>query len=51
MLQGAADTDREKLEDKTRTIIEEYLQVGCFYILEEGTWPFDGVLGLPVIPF
>ena len=27
VLQGAADTDREKLEDKTRTIIEEYLQV------------------------
>ena len=30
VLQGAADTDREKLEDKTRTIIEEYLQVCCY---------------------
>ena len=30
VLQGAADTDREKLEDKTRTIIDEYLQVHIF---------------------
>ena len=27
VLQGAADTDRDKLEDKTKTIIDEYLQV------------------------
>ena len=45
MLQGAADTDREKLEDKTRTIIEEYLQVWYYHILEVITWPFDGLLG------
>ena len=47
VLQGAADTDREKLEDKTRTIIEEYLQVWYCHILEERTWPFDGLSGLP----
>ena len=35
VLQGAADTDREKLEDKTRTIIEEYLQVCCYCHIQE----------------
>ena len=44
MLQGVADRDREKLEDKTRTIIEEYLQVWYCHILEERIWPFDGLL-------
>ena len=27
VVQGVADTDRDKLEDKTKTIIDEYLQV------------------------